>query len=76
MTLIELVADARRRGLREMRVHLVGTTDPQWQVSSKFAGSSGYHIAIGADLEGVLLEALNPPTGALPPAAPAVGLFD
>lgn len=85
MTLEEAIATARTRGLRQIRVHLVGTTDPQWQISSRFAQSSGFHIAMDGDLAVALLKALNPPTGQTPveapqpapaPAPAAVGLFD
>jgi hypothetical protein len=78
MTLDEALATARERGLRSLSVHVIGSGDKQYQISSKFAHSGGYHINIGPDLAVVLLQALNPPTGqnAPEPAAPAVGLFD
>lgn len=83
--LYDAVRSARERGLRQMRVHLVGTTDPQWQISSRFAHSSGFHISIGSDFAQTLLQALNPPTGQTPveapepapaPAPAPIGLFD
>jgi hypothetical protein len=79
MTLDEALATARERGLRSLSLHVIGSGDKQYQISSKFAQSSGFHINIGPNLSEVLLAALNPPTGQLPQTqseAPTVGLFD